>query len=80
MDVPVCSAAATRRQPNCPGAIVRSGDAGRTWQRISLNMIPGSAGIEFATPSVGYASNPPDLFRTTDGGRDWALVHEPPAR
>ncbi len=28
------------REPNCPGALVRTADGDRTWQRIELNMIP----------------------------------------
>ncbi len=76
VDMPICPEAVTRRQPNCPGALVRTADGGRSWQRIALNMIPGSQALDFATANVGYAQDPwSGTFRTGDGGRDWELVH-----
>lgn len=60
-------------QPNCPGAIVRTSDSGRTWQRIALNMLPTDS-LDFVTPSVGYAASPYSPYRTTDGGRTWTLL------
>ncbi len=75
VDMPRCSDAATRNQPNCPGAVVRTTDGGRTWERIALNMIPGSDSLDFVTPRVGYARDPwSGPYRTIDGGRNWALV------
>jgi photosystem II stability/assembly factor-like uncharacterized protein len=78
VDGPACSEAAVRRQPNCPGAIVRTSDGGRTWQRIALNMIPGSSSLDFVTPNIGYASDAwTGPYRTDDGGLDWKLVRSP---
>jgi photosystem II stability/assembly factor-like uncharacterized protein len=75
IDMPLCAAAVTQHQPNCPGTIVRSTDGGRSWQRIGLNMIPGSNSLDFPTASVGYAEDPwSGSYRTRDGGRDWTLT------
>lgn len=49
---------------------MRSGDGGRSWQRIALNAVPGVQPYDFVTASVGYAGDE----RTTDGGRDWTLL------
>jgi len=74
VDMPICSPAATRRRPNCPGALVRTADGGRTWQRIELNMIPATT-LDFPTATVGYAQDSGlGTFRTRDGGHDWVLV------
>jgi photosystem II stability/assembly factor-like uncharacterized protein len=74
IDMPTCGQSVLRRQPSCPGAIVRTSNGGRTWQRIELNMVPGSGTLDFVSPSVGYISSLPAPYRTTNGGRDWKLV------
>jgi photosystem II stability/assembly factor-like uncharacterized protein len=48
------------------GAIVRTVNGGRSWQRIELDEDL-SGPLDFVTPSVGYAPG----YRTMDGGRDW---------
>jgi photosystem II stability/assembly factor-like uncharacterized protein len=74
VDMPTCGQTVTRRQPSCPGAIVRTSDGGRKWQRIELNMVPGSGSVDFVSPSVGYIASLPAPYTTTNGGRDWRLV------
>jgi photosystem II stability/assembly factor-like uncharacterized protein len=74
VDMPTCGQTVTRRQPSCPGAILRTSDGGRIWQRIELNMVPGSGSLDFVSPSVGYIASLPAPYTTTNGGRDWRLV------
>jgi len=79
VDMPTCPDPVVERQPNCPGAIVRTNDGGRTWQRVRLNMVPGSTSLDFVTPTVGYAQDPwSGLYRTGNGGRTWTLVRSTP--
>ena len=46
-------------------AILRSTDAGKTWQRIDLNQTPEPE--DFVSAAIGYGEGD----RTLDGGRDW---------
>ncbi len=62
------------RELNCRGALVRTADGDRIWQRIEPNMIPATT-LDFPTATVGYAQDSGlGTFRTRDGGRDWSLV------
>jgi photosystem II stability/assembly factor-like uncharacterized protein len=73
-DVPACPPPGE----SCPGAIVRSADDGRTWQRIELNLVPNELTLDFVTPSIGYAPAAPfSPYRTKDGGRTWTIVGSP---
>jgi photosystem II stability/assembly factor-like uncharacterized protein len=47
-------------------AILRTANAGLSWQRIDLDQAPEHE--DFVTPAIGYGEGD----RTIDGGRDWA--------
>jgi hypothetical protein len=65
-----------RRQPNCPGGILRTRDGGRQWELVRLRMIPGSVVFDFVSPAVGFAKDPwAGPYRTSDGGRTWRYVY-----
>jgi photosystem II stability/assembly factor-like uncharacterized protein len=61
--------------PPCRGLLLRTGDAGRSWQEIRLPRVFGTGGLDFVTPKLGYANDPQrGLYRTSDGGRTWTFV------
>ena len=67
-----CDEALLRRQPNCPGAVLRTSDAGGRWQLVRLPMLPGATGVAFSSPADGWAGDPwSGPYRTTDGGLTW---------
>lgn len=67
-----CSEALLRRQPNCPGTVLRTSDGGARWQLVRLPMLPGSTGVAFSSPTDGWAGDPwSGPYRTTDGGLTW---------
>lgn len=64
-----CDEALLQRQPNCPGAVLRTSDGGARWQLVRLPMLPGSTGVAFSSPTDGWAGDPwSGPYRTTDGG------------
>jgi len=71
--------------------VFETGDAGRIWSSTGSRGLPGRAvwSVNFATPMSGWAiaAGPacpsgicafvPDLYRTTDGGKDWSELSPP---
>jgi photosystem II stability/assembly factor-like uncharacterized protein len=68
--------------PNGPvGALLGTRDGGRTWTQIlagdpgQRDQLPCLAPIRFLSATVGWMARcGSDLFRTSDGGRDWVRV------
>lgn len=70
------------------GAILRTVDAGRTWQQVGSIAGESAGPLSFVDPAHGWAvgrhfdreagSTAYTLYRTTDGGATWAPVHEAP--
>jgi photosystem II stability/assembly factor-like uncharacterized protein len=57
------------------GAIVRTSDAGATWQRPASGTGFTLNGVWFTTPSEGWAvGNSGTVLRTTDGGASWSRL------
>ncbi len=57
------------------GTILRSADAGATWDRV--NSMPGHAitGMDFADNQNGWTvTRAGGVFRTSDGGQTWSLI------
>lgn len=52
------------------GLLLRSTDAGASWQRVGT-VPPDVTHLRFATTSTGYAFGPEVLYLTHDGGRTW---------
>ena len=72
------SASVCARGPRCSGLLLHTGDAGRSWQSIRMRWIFGPGGLDFVTPTQGYANDPQrGLYRTRDGGRTWTFVRGP---
>lgn len=65
------------------GVLLITRDAGETWQRVSVNAMPGLHKVQFFDASngivVGDGSDqfPTGMFRTSDGGRTWKPVPGP---
>jgi photosystem II stability/assembly factor-like uncharacterized protein len=62
-----------------PGAVLRTADAGRTWEKVGHLPADRVVGMRFLSPTEGYASAwrysgnmAPELYRTEDGGKTWA--------
>ncbi len=58
------------------GWMMRSGDAGRHWQRLE---VPGDfyQSLHFPTPETGYACGAQGtILKTTDAGRSWQTIRE----
>lgn len=61
-----------------PGsAVSKSTDGGRSWRPV-VQMRDGVWGIDFRSPTTGWAVGVTSLLRTTDGGQSWSAMSEPP--
>ena len=63
--------------PGSTGAIIRSKDAGKSWENLSLPIKPNTAiwalGMHPDDPKLIFAaSRYGDLYRSNDGGDSWA--------
>ncbi len=57
------------------GTILRSTDAGATWDRVNSATGHTITGIDFADSQNGWAVTLAGaVFRTTDGGQSWSLI------
>jgi photosystem II stability/assembly factor-like uncharacterized protein len=52
------------------GAVAKTADRGRTWQRVSLGS--DLFDVSFCNSKVGYASSEGFVWRTTDAGTTWS--------
>jgi photosystem II stability/assembly factor-like uncharacterized protein len=72
------TASACASGPTCTGRLLHTSDAGRSWQSIRLPSVFGQGGLDFVTPTIGYANDSQrGLYRTRDGGRTWTFVRGP---
>lgn len=53
------------------GGLLRTTDAGRTWNRIAPDALDRVADVRFVNAIVGWALGGQGLWTTTDGGRSW---------
>jgi photosystem II stability/assembly factor-like uncharacterized protein len=61
------------------GIILKTTDAGMTWNQISSGTIPGLEAVYFTSENVGYAAGWQDYFiKTTDGGITWNQINIDP--
>lgn len=62
------------------GALIRTGDAGRTWARLETGTTRALASVWFAHPDTGWVAGKganAQILKTVDGGRHWQAQSNP---
>jgi photosystem II stability/assembly factor-like uncharacterized protein len=58
-------------------SIVYTENGGDTWQQASFDSVPASIGaVTFAGNYDGWATSGKGVYRTTDGGQTWNIIHQ----
>ena len=57
------------------GAVLKTTDAGLSWNKITIDTVPGLKAVCFTSLNVGYAAGFQNFFmKTTDGGITWEKI------
>lgn len=59
------------------GAVFSTNDGGATWRRTDTPTDKMLYGVDFPTPTTGYASGVGVILKTTDGGSTWKQLASP---